>query len=973
MKNHKTLIAFIILFLLLAVFTAFAFSTKVLFPREASSGQKLKVSGMTAIVKRVEDQIDLVESGFRQDREKSAELMTYALGQFVTEDGYEGPDVFDNGIVLRIEKGTIVYPETGTVRFPGLKTAEDLSGMPLLAETSITEEDGNTRTILLTVKSVSKDLYYLEWTEPEDHLNYINSRANLEEAVKILEKSYSAGLLLAADQGSEFPVIYHPEEFGKMETLGDIGITGDMIASETPEIKIGETLYKADYEDLTFRGQPVKAIILSAEVNDNVYTYNCIIIAVGFILLCMSGLILWIGWVRDYIRDNTLTERQEKAYHPAKMRKTAIAVGLNGAILLLLILTGYQLMANLSRTSAGNQEMLDIIMARLENESRRDALVKDETEIRELNYAKRTAELYRKSPKLQNREFLAKATEVIGCDFIMVFDNNGKELMSSNAYVNFTLGEELSTTEDFRFLLQGVDRIIHEPEADTYTGKTIQLAGIRIDTDEEGRYEAMLLAFDLEASLGADEKQETAGYINMLTPRGYLSLVISQDNGRIVYASEPDYVGSTPKEIGLEETDLIPTSLEPFEILKRKTYGAFNENEQYRCYYIMDAEKIWGDTLLYSAAAALAYLAICLIISWFLLGHAQLDLSRQSGSVREKLHNASAQLPDKRALEQKVSVFKENFLEGEIDNIGEKSLKEWWQTLTPEKKVLRLMTLLVTIIQALVIGLLIARDKNEGGSVIGFILTGSWKHGVNDLALMSIFCVIFILAAFILIKDWLLRILCAILNPKGETIARLVSSLLQYISIITALCVCLSYLGLDTGTLITSAGIMTLAISLGSKDLVADILSGIFIIFEGDFHVGDVIEVNGFKGRVLEIGVRTTKLIDSSRNIKIIDNQSVKNILNLSRENSWCYIPLTISNNQPLEEIEAMLDRELPKIGKEFPEIISGPFYVGIETVSYRRITIAVCAECRQQDVKTATRNLNHALWALFEKNGYQL
>ncbi len=68
-----------------------------------------------------------------------------------------------------------------------------------------------------------------------------------------------------------------------------------------------------------------------------------------------------------------------------------------------------------------------------------------------------------------------------------------------------------------------------------------------------------------------------------------------------------------------------------------------------------------------------------------------------------------------------------------------------------------------------------------------------------------------------------------------------------------------------------------------------------------------------------------------------------------------------------------MLKQELPKIGEEFPEIIRGPYYIGIETISYRRVTIAVSAECRQQDVKKITRDLNHTLWALFEKNGFQL
>ena len=970
MKKNKTLIAFIILILLLAGFVAIALSGKIITPGGLSSRQELKVSSMVDTIKRVEDQVTLIDSQFSMVTEASADLMVYALEQFVTENGYDGPDVFDHGIIVRAEKGEIVYPETAAVRFPELEHAEDLEDPSLRTGTTITSDGDEERTVFLTVKPVTDGVYYLEWTESESYQSFIKSKSNFDDAVRTLEKSYNFGLLLYYDQNGDLPVIYHSDEFGTMETLGDIGLTAEILASEPSEIKIGGTLYQANYADLTFRGQPAKAIVLSGKIVSDTTIYNCIVIAAGFILLTISGLILWVHWVEDYTRDHTLTEEQEKAYRPAKMRKTAAAVGINGAILLLVIVVGYQLMGNLTKSSASNQEMLDIIMTRLENESKQSALEKDETEALELSFAGLAAELYEKYPELRNQEFLVRAAELTGCEFIMVFDVNGDELLSSNAYVGFSLGKEYASTEDFRFLLQGVDHISHEPEADPYTGKMIQMTGVRLDTSADKGYEAMILAFDWKTTRESVEKEEIAGYINMLTPDGYLSLIIDQENGRIVYASEADYVGSMPREIGLDESDLIPTSLEPFEILKRKTYGAFNENEQYRCYYIMEAEKVWGDTLSYGAASAVAYFAISLIISLFLLGPSQIDLVEESARMREKLRQTPSIRTDKKEREKREKDLLESFREPDL---GEQSLKEWWRDLTPENKISRSMSFMVMVIQVVVIAILIIRDEAGSGSVIGFILTGSWKHGVNDLALMSIFCVIFILAAFILLKSWLLRALCAILNAKGETIARLISSLLQYFSIITAICFCLSYLGFDTGTLITSAGILTLAISLGSKDLVADILSGIFIIFEGDFHVGDIIEVNGFKGRVLDIGVRSTKLIDAGQNIKIIDNQSVKNVLNLSKENSWAGVDLTISNTQPLAEIEALLERELPKIGEEIPAIISGPYYLGVETIGYHRITITVIAECRQKDVHNTTRLMNHALLDIFNKNGYRL
>lgn len=121
------------------------------------------------------------------------------------------------------------------------------------------------------------------------------------------------------------------------------------------------------------------------------------------------------------------------------------------------------------------------------------------------------------------------------------------------------------------------------------------------------------------------------------------------------------------------------------------------------------------------------------------------------------------------------------------------------------------------------------------------------------------------------------------------------------------------------------------------------------------------------------IGVRSTKLKNSSNNIKIIDNQNVKNILNLSKENSWLFIELTISITQPLAEIEAMLDRELPGIGEQIPEIINGPYYFGIGEIGYHKLKINFGAICKQSDAKYIKPILNHALWELFTRNGIQL
>lgn len=98
----------------------------------------------------------------------------------------------------------------------------------------------------------------------------------------------------------------------------------------------------------------------------------------------------------------------------------------------------------------------------------------------------------------------------------------------------------------------------------------------------------------------------------------------------------------------------------------------------------------------------------------------------------------------------------------------------------------------------------------------------------------------------------------------------------------------------NTATLVGGVGATALIFTLGANSLIADVLAGIFIIFEGDFTVGDVVVIDGFRGIVTDIGMRTTKLMDdNTRDIRIINNSTIKTLTNQSRENSSVIIDMT--------------------------------------------------------------------------------
>lgn len=270
---------------------------------------------------------------------------------------------------------------------------------------------------------------------------------------------------------------------------------------------------------------------------------------------------------------------------------------------------------------------------------------------------------------------------------------------------------------------------------------------------------------------------------------------------------------------------------------------------------------------------------------------------------------------------------------------------------------------------ALVCLAVIFKDAIFGSdSIFAYILGGSWQHGPNIFAitasLMSA-CVIMTVAT---VLQKIFMLIAQVVEARGVTMCRLAASIIKYAALIGMLYWCLALLGVDTATLLASAGLLTLAISLGAKDLVADIIAGLFIIFEGEFRVGDIIQVGGSKGTVMEIGVRTTKINDGSGNILVMRNSGISNVVNMTKEHSFAAVEVGIEYGESLERVENILARELPNIRKRLPAIIDGPFYRGVTMLADNSVNIKIVAECNETDRGGLVNDLNREMKLLFDK-----
>ena len=207
-------------------------------------------------------------------------------------------------------------------------------------------------------------------------------------------------------------------------------------------------------------------------------------------------------------------------------------------------------------------------------------------------------------------------------------------------------------------------------------------------------------------------------------------------------------------------------------------------------------------------------------------------------------------------------------------------------------------------------------------------------------------------------------------GKRAETIAKLLVNFLKWAIGFVTLFFVLDAWGADTRTMLISAGVVTLIIGLGSQSLVADILAGIFIVFEGEYQVGDIVIIDGWRGTVQQIGIRTTRLIDAGGNIKIVNNSEIKSIVNQTKELSLAKVYFPVDYETPVEKVEAIISDHLAEIKEKIPAIIEGPFYKGISEFGSSNINYFFVAKCDENDIYQVQRDLNRELRIMFFNAG---
>lgn len=656
-------------------------------------------------------------------------------------------------------------------------------------------------------------------------------------------------------------------------------------------------------------------------------------------------------------------------FNPAVGRR-ATALSVAGLVLLLAVTFYMQTLFALSSQATVNRERVEQIDQTLKNNAmREDELTRQYSD----HYATTChiiAYIVEHNPELATRADLHSLAETLGVESIYLYDGDGNMTSSSTSQRSYSLSTKYGDSSyEFRSLLGGKDEYIQPLSINRTTGETYQYIGVALydqDGIADGIAQIAVRPMRLEEML----KSTKIGVVldGIKAGAGGFAFAIEKKDGTVAYHPNNLLMGKKASEIGLADEHLADGFSDFIYIDNQKLYASCLETDDYYVYVAAPEDSFMHQRVPLTIATGIIA-AICFVLIYPLLTldtiRVEEKRSKREDDFTARRHNITVTTSDGRIKHSESAI-------GRWLNISFK-----WEDKTPEQKlgtVLRWFTGIGVFIVFLAV---LFKDTLFGPrSVFTYILGNDWQRGLNIFALTASIMYACVALTVCAIAQSLLRMLSNVLGACGETICRLLSSLTKYGTLIAMLYWCLGVLGVDTATLLASAGIITLAVSFGAKDLITDILCGLFIIFEGEFRVGDVISVGGNTGTVMEIGVRTTKINDGNGNVLLLRNSSISNVTNMTKLNSYASIDITIPVGESLPYVEKVLKDELKSVHDRVPAIIEGPFYKGVVDLSSTAMTIRVVATCKETDRGSVMRSLRREVKLMLSRRDiapYQL
>ena len=568
-------------------------------------------------------------------------------------------------------------------------------------------------------------------------------------------------------------------------------------------------------------------------------------------------------------------------------------------------------------------------------------------------------------PSYLTKEFMTELKDALKVNSVMYFDLDGKVIAANTDNWSYSISKDPEDQSyEYWDILNGEKTTVIQDVQVNVNGNLRQYMGKAIQDDTYHTIGLVTISSTPEQiqknMINTDVETVLAGVST--GNNGFAFAITKPDtdgNSTFVYFPRESLIGKDVKNYGMTSSQLVSGFNDFIRIDGTNYYCTSSEYSDMITYIAVPFTSINVTAFPVSINTSLILVAFMCIL-WFMYSHEKIEYV--SDNDKEEEEQFDIQMANGRTAKTRSIIYR-------WTHSGIK-----WRSKTAGQKTTYILHITLTIISFVIIGLVVFKDSIfDDDSLFRFIMSTRWQKGINVFSVT--YCILMIICAIEIsyIARKIIMWIAHNLNAKGETVCRLLDNFVKFATTIGLIYFACSALGANTTTLVTSASILTLIVGLGSQSLVSDILAGLFIVYEGEFQVGDIVTIDGFRGTVVEIGVRTTKVKEGGGNVKIFSNSSVKNILNMTKDFSYVVCDMSIEYGEDLRYVEKILKDEFPVIKSKLPAIIEGPFYRGVSELGDNAVIIKIIAKCQESDRIQLDRDLRRQLKLTFDKHNISI
>lgn len=214
-------------------------------------------------------------------------------------------------------------------------------------------------------------------------------------------------------------------------------------------------------------------------------------------------------------------------------------------------------------------------------------------------------------------------------------------------------------------------------------------------------------------------------------------------------------------------------------------------------------------------------------------------------------------------------------------------------------------------------------------------------------------------------------------KQRAETMASVLRSVTTGIVMSVALLMVLDVVGLPIGPLLASAGIVGVAVGFGAQTLVKDFLSGIFLILEDQYGVGDLVDTGmGMTGTVEAVGLRVTRVRDGTGVVWYVRNGEILRVGNHSQGWSTGIVDISVAYTEDVPRVQRLIGEVAEEMAEDeawAEKLLEVPTVAGVESVTGTSVTIRVIAKCAPNEHWGVQRELRERVKARFDREGVRV